>query len=73
MTETYVHNFKVKHEQDVEQGIIYLRDDLDAKEARVFFDQARLKKSAEFEDDQDRQFTLVYNGDLTYTLVKRAY
>jgi len=44
---------------------------LDRDEARVFFDQARLRKYAEFEDDEEGQYTLNYKGSGFYALVKR--
>lgn len=65
-----IHGFTVIFEQNAIEGIRYLRDDLDFNEARVFFDQARTKGSAQFEDDQDRQYTLFYKGG-SYTLVRR--
>jgi len=73
MNETYVHGFKVKYEDNAHNGLVYLRDHLDLKEAKVFFDQARIKKSAQFEDEYDKNYTLVYNPDRTYTLIRRSY
>lgn len=67
---TDVHGFSVAYEQNALEGIRYLRDDLDFNEAKVFFDQARTKGIAEFEDDEDRQYTLFYKGE-SYTLVRR--
>lgn len=53
-------------------GVKYLRYDLQPSEARTLFDAARLRGSAEFEDDQDRDWTITYNrGDNTYTLFRR--
>ena len=71
MKEVKIHGFKVKYEDNAKVGIDYLLYDLDSEEARVFFNQAKLKKYAKFEDDQDRQFTLSYNLDGTYTLIRR--
>lgn len=73
MKETYIHSFKTRYEENAIEGINYLRNDLDIKESKVFFEQAKRKKFANFEDDQDRQFTLSYNTDGTYTLIRRAY
>lgn len=67
---TNVHGFLVACEQNALEGVRYLRDDLDFNEARVFFDQARVKSFSEFEDDEDRQYTLFYK-DNAYTLVRR--
>jgi len=52
------------------QGVRYLLDDLSWDERKVFFDQAYAKGAAQFEDDEDRQFTLYYeNGG--YILTRR--
>lgn len=67
---TTIHGFQVEYEENGYEGIRYLREDLDYNEARVFFDQAKLKGSAGFEDDQDRQYTLVYRTGL-YVLMRR--
>lgn len=71
MKERNVYGYKVKYEENAKMGIRYLAEDLDRKEAQVFFDQARLKGEAPFEDDQERQFTLIYNRDRTFTLIRR--
>lgn len=70
MEKTTIHGFGVYYEKDAYAGITHLRDDLDFAEARVFFDQARSRGSANFEDDEDRQFTLSYRGGV-YTLLRR--
>lgn len=67
---TSVHGFTVAFEENVREGINYLRDDLDINEAKVFFDQARVRGSAQFEDDEDRQYTLFYQNG-AYTLARR--
>lgn len=69
--ETTVHGFSIAYEENAVEGIRYLRDDLSFDEARVFFDQARMKTSAQFEDDEDRNFTILYH-DGSYTLVRRS-
>jgi len=67
-----VHNFLLQHEEDMQDGVKYLRDDLQDQEAKTIFDAARFNGSAEFEDDYDRDWTLLYNrGDGTYTLIRR--
>jgi hypothetical protein len=73
MLETYIHNFKVKYEQNAQGGMYYLKNDLDQKEAKIYFDQAKRKKAVNFEDHQDRDYTLSYNTDGTFTLVRRGY
>jgi len=67
---TTIHGFPVTHEDNARAGVDHLRDDLSYAEARVFFDQARMRGSAEFEDDEDRQYTLLYQSG-TYTLIRR--
>ncbi|RJQ36359.1 hypothetical protein C4552_03670 [Candidatus Parcubacteria bacterium] len=67
---TTVHGMTVSYEDNAEEGIRHLRDDLSSDEARVFFDQARTKGSAQFEDDEDRQYTLIYQNG-AYALVRR--
>ncbi len=67
-----VYGFLVRFEQDLREGIRYLRDDLQKEEAKTLFDAARLRGSAEFEDDEDRDWTLMYiRGDNTYILTLR--
>jgi len=73
MKETYIYGFRVKYEDNAKDGVNYLFSDLDRDEARVFFDQAKARKSAKFEDDEDRQFTLSYDGDGSYSLMRRTY
>lgn len=67
---TSVHGFIVSYEPIAIHGIYYLRNDLDLEEAKVFFDQAKLKGKASFEDDQERQYTLFYQNN-AYLLTKR--
>ena len=66
-----VHNFLLQYEEDMLDGVKYLRDDLQEQEAKTIFDAAHFNGSAEFEDDTDRDWTLLYNrGDGTYTLIR---
>ncbi len=67
---TEVHIFYIDYKENAIEGIRHLRDDLDFNEAKIFFDQARQKGAAEFEDDEDRQYTLIYKAG-NYTLVRR--
>lgn len=67
-----IHGFWLISEEELRDGVRYLRDDLQQGEAKTIFDAARLTGVAEFEDDQDRDWTLIYNrGDNTYTLMRR--
>ena len=47
--------------------IKYLRDDLSNDETKVFFNQARVKGSAAFEDERERKYRIVYKSG-TYSL-----
>jgi len=66
----YICNNQVAYTDTEKEAVFYLKEDLSSDEARVFFDQARAKGSAQFEDDNDRQFTLFYSNGL-FTLRKR--
>jgi len=67
-----IHGYWLIFEEELRDGVRYLRDDLQQKEAKTIFDAARFDGSAEFEDDQDRDWTLIYNRqDGNYTLVRR--
>jgi hypothetical protein len=67
-----VHGFWLVFEEELRDGVRYLRDDLQYKEAKTIFDAARLDGTAEFEDDQDRDWSLIYNRqEGTYTLIRR--
>ncbi|MBI2451306.1 MAG: hypothetical protein HYV52_03190 [Parcubacteria group bacterium] len=68
-----IHGFKVMFEENAREGVQYLEADLDLNEAKVFFDQAKLKGSAQFEDDEERQFTLMHQrNDHNYVLIRRT-
>jgi len=63
-----IHGFWVEFEEELRDGVRYLRDDLQYKEAKTLFDAARFRGEAEFEDDYDRDWTLIYHrGEGTYT------
>jgi len=67
-----IHGFLLEFDEELKEGVRYLRDDLQYKEAKTLFDAARLRGDAEFEDDYDRDWTLTYNrGKGTYTLIRR--
>lgn len=67
-----IHGFWLRFEEEFRDGVRYLRDDLQYGEAKTLFDAARLRGVAEFEDDYDRDWTLMYNqGEGTYTLIRR--
>jgi len=67
-----IHGYWLIFEEELRDGVRYLRDDLQQKEAKTIFDAAHIDGSAEFEDDQDRDWTLIYNRqDGNYTLIRR--
>jgi len=67
-----VYGFLVRFEQDLREGITYLSQDLQVEEAKTLFNAAKLTGRAEFEDDEDRDWTLTYirEGDV-YILTLR--
>jgi len=62
-----VHGHEVSYDQDAYHGVHYLNT-ISFNEAEVFFRQAKVHGSAEFEDTLRRHFTLEYH-DGVYTLV----
>ena len=67
-----IHGAWIIFDEEMQDAIRYLRSDLQRDEAMTLFDAARFKGSAEFEDDYDRDWSLVYNrGDNTFTLFRR--
>jgi hypothetical protein len=68
-----IYGFSVRFEQDLREGIIYLGQDLQEQEAKTFFNAAKLTGRADFEDDEDRDWTLTYirEGDV-YILTLRS-
>lgn len=72
MNKEQVFDFYVNFDEADREGIRYLREDLQYREAKTIFDAARVQGSAHFEDDYDRDWTINYNAaDGTYTLVRR--
>jgi len=68
---TNVHGYTVLYDPKFDKGIYYLQYDLQYNEALVFFKHAQMYGKAEFEDDQDRNWTLIKNPDGTFTLTQR--
>ena len=67
-----IHGFWLTYEEELRDGVRYLRDDLQHAEAKTLFDAARVDGVSEFEDDQDRDWTLIYNRqEGNYTLIRR--
>ena len=59
----------VSHDESVAHGIWYLTRELDAQEAKVFFDQAYNRGNAIFEDHMGYKYKLIHHGG-EYQLVK---
>ncbi len=66
-----VHGYRIRYDPTAIHGINYLKYDLSAAEALVFIKQAKMYGNAQFEDDKDRDYTLVRGADGTFTLVLR--
>ena len=66
---TMIYGHTVEYEQNVSKGIRFLTRELDAQEAKVFFDQAYNHGSAVFEDHADCKYKLVHHG-AEYQLIK---
>ncbi|RJQ14516.1 hypothetical protein C4553_00365 [Candidatus Parcubacteria bacterium] len=65
-----IYSFSVSYEENAQEGARYLKEDLAKEEAMVFFDYAKRNGSAQFEDDDDRQFTLLYQEG-SYVIIRR--
>lgn len=70
MEEREIYGYKVIYEKRAERAVDYLKNDLSREEANVFFDYAKRKGKAQFEDDDDRQFTLIFQKGI-YILKRR--
>ena len=68
-----VYGFSVRFEQDLREGITYLSEDLQIEEAKTLFNAAKLTGRAEFEDDEDRDWTLTYirDGDVYILTIRQ--
>lgn len=66
-----IHGHTVVGDDAAAKGMAFLDESLQYAEAEVFFQQARGRGEAEFEDAQNRNYTLQYSGDGTYTVVAR--
>lgn len=71
MQDTHIYGFKVQYEDATRKAVDYLKNDLSSEESKVFFEHAKRHGSAQFEDDEDRNFTLVYNQNNLFTLTRR--
>ena len=71
MKQISIHGYRTEYEDEDYNGVRYLLQDLQYEEVKVFFEQTRLHRSAQFEDDFEGQYTLDYNPDGTYALSSR--
>lgn len=62
-----IHGFFINYDEKDYAAIRYLRDDLQTPEVKVFFDQARARGKAPFEDNYEHKFLITYSGGI-YTL-----
>lgn len=69
-----IHGFKVEASDDDYSAVTYLRDCLDYNEAIVFFDYAKLKGKADFENRDGYDFSLLYDSssEKKFKLVRRG-
>lgn len=66
----WLHDHYLNYNEADYVGIEYLRDQLTEDEVKVFFDQAYEHGKADFEDNQEHRFSIVYEGS-DYTLQAR--
>lgn len=69
---TYIHGHKVQYEDNAYSGIYHLQTDLNAQEANVFFNEAKSRHTAPFEDDNEHHFILTHNSDGSYLLERKG-
>jgi len=67
---TIIKNHTVEHDESTRAGVRYLIYELDAEEAKVFFDQAFNQGYAVFEDHSGYKFKLIHHGS-EYQLEKK--
>lgn len=68
-TKTIVYGHTVSHDETVSQGMYFLTREINAQEAKVFFDEAYNYGHAIFQDHMGYKYKLVHNG-AEYQLVK---
>ena len=62
MKTTDIHGKKVMYEENAQSGIDYLRSSIDRDAATLFFDQAKSKGIAKFENQSGVKFELAYRN-----------
>lgn len=69
-----IHGHVVIGDDSAEKGFYYLTYEVDANEAEVLFDQAKLHGTADFQDRNGRTFMLAYDRNHhTYRLEGGGY
>ena len=69
MEKIIIFGHTVSYDEKTSHGVYYLTHELDAEEAKVFFDQAYNQGSAIFEDHMGYKYKLIHHGS-EYQLVK---
>lgn len=67
-----IHGYRLDGNKDAKEGMDYLDHRLDSAEVKVFFEQARIKGEAQFEDDRGHNYTLFYHNNGGYEIKKRS-
>jgi hypothetical protein len=69
---TTIHGYKTYYNEEVRNGMNRLLVDLDLSEVKPLYDYARMNGSANYEDDYDKQYTLIYDRSKgAYTIISR--
>jgi hypothetical protein len=67
-----IHGFPTYYADDAKDGANFLDYSLKYDEVKVFYQEAKARGAADFEDAHDRNFTVQYNsGQGNYTILRR--
>ena len=61
-----------KDEKHIREGLYHLKERPSQGEAKTIFQASHDHKSADFEDDDRRNFSLIYKGNNEYVLMSRS-
>jgi hypothetical protein len=69
-----IYGYTLYYKDEDRKGMQYLNSDLQSREVKPLFEYAQHHKSAgaEFEDDEDRDYTIKYVGSNKYMLERRS-
>ena len=67
-----IYNHTISHDESVSHGMYYLTREINAEEAKVFFNEAFRHGHAVFEDHMGYKYKLIYSGG-EYKLTKAAF